>query len=311
MVPKQCEKVICPLKPPPQPLMPLQAKEKTNPFSTFNHCDGSCTPSLVLLSRKRAYDSCEGIARATRAIGVGVGVAASAAKRTKASPVAKKLIATKSRNNKGDTTTPTITYIKHPKNLDENRWNDRLKESYCFVVKHGHGRIPTKYPPNQELASWAKRQRYHYKLYKKHVLDRQQTPGVPCAETLPPGGTGKKPPRIRFVKCLMTAKRLSKLEAIGFCMDLQAGCWERNYALLSEYAKRNNGRTSPSKHTHYDLWKWVGTQRYQMTLWKRKKKNGTPSSNTTMSCLTPERISKLREISFAWDDKSATEANTK
>lgn len=132
----------------------------------------------------------------------------------------------------------------------------------------------------------------------------------------------------------MTPERVKALEDINFCWDLQKGLWDCRYEELCEYARSNNGQTSPQKYTHYELWKWVsfvfvclllllllllflwvafsgmvsfdslisditcltsiifiyfitqrqvGTQRYQMTLWKR----GKPTY------LSPERIHKL------------------
>ena len=44
-------------------------------------------------------------------------------------------------------------------------WNKRLNELQAFVETNGHCNVPTKYPPNQELAVWAKSQRRQFKLF--------------------------------------------------------------------------------------------------------------------------------------------------
>ena len=207
----------------------------------------------------------------------------------------------------------TITHIiTRPSKPDNQRWNLMLMKAIKFIQEHGHGRIPTSYPPSPDLASWAKRQRYHYKIYKKYCIDNNNptivTKATTTASTTTEAVTSstvildaisaaaikKQNPKASVIKCLMTVDRLRTLEVIGFCLDLQAGTWEFNYELLRNYAKRTKGKTCPSKHTHYELWKWVGTQRYQMTLWKR----GNHSSN-----MTPERFFKLSAIDFVWEDK--------
>ena len=203
--------------------------------------------------------------------------------------------------------TPSIdTYIAPPQNPNEDLWNKHFKEAQEFVLKHGHCRIPTTYPPGPDLAKWAKRQRCYYKIYKKHVLDRPQNPAIVSTKALHRGKFRFKP-GARLVKCLMTAGRLAKLQSISFCMDLQEGNWEQNYKLLCEYAKRNNGRTYCSKHEDHDLWKWIGTQRYQMRLSKKRAKSKSTGNTRYTPCLTPERIAKLNKIKFCWEDRDAVE----
>ena len=187
-------------------------------------------------------------------------------------------------------------------NLNSKVWDQRLKEAKEFVIEHGHCRIPTTYRPHQELANWARRQRHHYKKLKKHILDRPDNPAVVPTDLqrkpLPKGLVDNNMPGVRIIKCHMTPQRLEKLEAIGFCMDLQARSWERMYERLCDYSKRSKGKTHPSKYLDYELWKWVGTQRYQMKLRIKRAKEG--NINYSMPCLTLERINKLNEINFDW-----------
>ena len=221
----------------------------------------------------------------------------------------------------------TVTYITHPSKTDDNRWKRRLSEAKAFIQEHGHGRIPTNFPSNPDLASWAKRQRYHYKIYQTHFLENDayckngsnanksnpttatatatvtattvttSSPSLSATTTVHNAIAAhlikKENPKVNVVKCLMTADRLKTLKEIGFCLNLQVGLWEVNYELLQKFAKRNYGNTSISKHVHHDLWKWVGTQRYQMTLWKR---------GDYRTYMTPGRIFKLNAINFVWEE---------
>jgi hypothetical protein len=59
-------------------------------------------------------------------------------------------------------------------------WEKRLEELKQFREEHGHCRVPTNYPQNQELAVWTKSQRHQFKLFcqddkKSHItLERIQ-----------------------------------------------------------------------------------------------------------------------------------------
>lgn len=161
---------------------------------------------------------------------------------------------------------------RSPKTTDlhERKWNQRIEEVNEFVLQHGHGCIPVSYPGNQDLARWSKRQRYHYKVYLKNKMKQTASSLV-----------GKP---FKIERCHMTQRRLKALIDGGFCLDLNVARWDRSYQLL----KRN--KLCSTKHTNYELKKWIGTQRFQMSLLKQGKK----------SFLIPERIQKLNEIGFTW-----------
>lgn len=193
------------------------------------------------------------------------------------------------------------TYIREPKTRDaDGKWNKRYKEAIKFLEEKGHCRIPTTYEPNPNLASWARHQRYHYKNYKKHILDRPDCPAV-----VPIGAKNTEGKRI--IKCTMTSERLAKLEAIGFSFCLHTASWDSMYERLCNYAKANRGSTSPSKHFDSDLWQWVGTQRYQMRIRNAHEKDGKkPTGKQQISntpCLTLDRIVKLNKIGFSWQQE--------
>jgi len=161
--------------------------------------------------------------------------------------------------------------------LDERKWNQRIKDVEGFVLEHRHGRIPVSYPGNQDLARWSKRQRYHYKVYLKNKM--KQTTSL----------VGKP---FKIERCHMTQRRLKSLNDAGFCFDLHVAKWDRSYELLKQ-----NKLCS----TKYTLKKWIGTQRFQMSLLKRGKK----------SFLNPKRIQKLNEIGFSWQDDEWVSKSTK
>jgi hypothetical protein len=251
---------------------------------------------------------------------------ATTTKRSKVAPVTQTETKAKSTKAKPSKAKPskakkTVVYIPNISAMDEERWDGYLREAQEFVTTYGHCRIPTTYPSNPDLANWAKRQRYHHKLFKIHVLDRPNNPSVVTNAPLPKGSVRHKKPGVRQVKCLMTFSRLAKLEAIGFCMDLQATHWELMYEQLCDYVKQTKGRTYPSKHTHYDLWKWTGTQRYQKKYQMKLEESSSSSSGSKKKqqqqtrqkfYLTRERIAKLNAINFAWVERAAIKsASTK
>lgn len=50
-------------------------------------------------------------------------------------------------------------------NSQEVSWQERFKELQEFRARYGHGFIPLTFPPNPQLATWAKCQRRQRKLY--------------------------------------------------------------------------------------------------------------------------------------------------
>lgn len=157
---------------------------------------------------------------------------------------------------------------------EDPKWNERIRDVKEFVREHGHGRIPINYPPNQELARWSKRQRFHYRLYLKN-----QRTKLLC-------------PISEFRQddcCQMTQEQLQDLNEAGFCFDLQVARWDRNYQLL----KRSKSCPA-TQHKNVELKKWIEMQRFQMSLLKRGGK----------SFLNPERIQKLNDIGFSWHDET-------
>ena len=306
------------LLPKPLPLLPLLAPKNKMTSNIRNNDDRppSLAPSpktraKLNVPRKAVLPSKANFASSSTS--TATTVTTTVARRSKVVSVKMKKPKSNTTSKSPQITQPVETYITRPKRMNEGVWTQRLEEAREFVLKHGHGRIPTTYPSNPDLANWAKRQRYYYKIFKKHVLDRPNNPAIAptkCLNTIRRNRMNKQytngyirhnKPGTRSIKCLMTSERFARLEAIEFCMDLQAGVWECNYRSLCDYAMQNNGHTSPSKHTQKELSKWVGTQRYQMRL--RKKREGGETNLPDMPCLNLERIAKLNKIDFFWDDE--------
>ena len=72
-------------------------------------------------------------------------------------------------------------------------WEDRLENLYEFKALHKHCNVPSHYPPKPSLASWVKRQRRQYKLFRE---EKQSN---------------------------MTADRINQLEKAGFQWELRSG----------------------------------------------------------------------------------------
>ena len=57
--------------------------------------------------------------------------------------------------------------IDSSNNLRERLFQKRLEQLYEYRKLHGHGSIPTPYPPNPSLGIWAANIRRQYTLYSK------------------------------------------------------------------------------------------------------------------------------------------------
>lgn len=220
-------------------------------------------------------------------------------------------------NNPDSNERKVVAYISNPSKGGEAQWERMYEEAKAFVKENGHSRIPVFYPKNKALGQWAKRQRYHLKVWKKHFdyNKHDSENNLSRLHDLPlfsPAAIRRNNPGIRIVKCLMTPQRLEKLEAIDFCADLLHGNWDHQYKLLCEYASKHGGRTNPSKHTHMDLCKWAGTQRYRMSLLRRqnREKGNTKQKQLCYDYnnndnngygLSAERVRKLDAINFQWE----------
>ena len=151
------------------------------------------------------------------------------------------------------------------------QWTRKYMEAKQFLERHGHCLIPHRYEENPELARWAKRQRYQYKLFYNEAT-----------------GNGKK-------GSSMTLQRIEALDKLGFCWDAHKEIWMDRYKELQEFTKANGHSNVPSGYRkNRKLATWVKCQRRQYKLWKMGEKHH----------MNVERVTKLEEVGFTWVTKN-------
>jgi hypothetical protein len=121
---------------------------------------------------------------------------------------------------------------------EQSTWAMRFRQAVEFKEKHGHCRIPYQYPFNKDLARWAKRQKYQYKLF------------IGEAEAFEK-------------KSSLTKERIAALENIGFCFDAQQESWNEQFDALVEYV-RKYGHAKVAKRER-SLGRWVCSQRTRIS----------------------------------------------
>ncbi|KAG7360354.1 type III restriction enzyme [Nitzschia inconspicua] len=121
---------------------------------------------------------------------------------------------------------------------EENAWVRRFQQAVDFRRQHGHCRIPYQYPPNSDLARWAKRQKYQYKLF---IGERES----------------------RDKRSSLTPERIAALESLGFVWDSQEVGWLEQYDHLIAYV-RKHGHAKVAKRER-SLGRWVCSQRTRLT----------------------------------------------
>ena len=142
------------------------------------------------------------------------------------------------------------------------QWEDRFSELKEFKQKHGHTRVPSKYPPNPSLGNWVHRQRVVYSL-----LNRGKRANLPV-------------------------ERMHKLNKLGFhwVYDISE-TWNRHFSELQEFKKEWGHCNVPHKYDKSPkLGSSVSTQRTQYSMLKRGKK----------STISDEKVEKLEELGFQW-----------
>lgn len=139
-------------------------------------------------------------------------------------------------------------------------WMDHLGQTTEFKKNNGHCMIPHSYPPNQELARWAKRQRYQYKLFQ------------------------------RGSQSSMTHERVQALENLDFCWDAHKKTWQERYEQLRQFNIAHGHSNVPSLYFNRKLATWVKCQRRQYKL----------AGAGRHSNMFPGRIELLEKLDFVW-----------
>jgi hypothetical protein len=141
-------------------------------------------------------------------------------------------------------------------------WEDRLRELADYRKIHGHCNVPKDYSKNTKLATWAKTQRYQYKL---HLEGKRSS---------------------------MTLSRIQKLESLGFEWRVCVIAWEDRLSELADYRKIHGHCNVPHSYSdHINLYNWVAKQRTHYRLHVEGK----------TSPMTAFRIKALESLGFEWD----------
>jgi hypothetical protein len=107
--------------------------------------------------------------------------------------------------------------------IQDERWIENYKRLCAFKERFGHFSIPPKHPAYQELASWAKHQRF---LNKR--------------DRLPP-------------------ERIAALDELGFIWSGQGARWDKFYQELVRFRAKHGHTRIPTKHR--ELYRWISQQR--------------------------------------------------
>ena len=125
-------------------------------------------------------------------------------------------------------------------------WDERFEELITFKNRYGHCDVPSNWSENQALANWVIRQRSRDK--KKLTPDQRR-----------------------------------RLESVGFSQNKRETNWERRYAELASFHRRQGHGDVPSTDPGLrPLCNWVFKQR------ERRAR------------LTPKRVQLLNELGFRW-----------
>ena len=141
-------------------------------------------------------------------------------------------------------------------------WTEKFEDLCEFKKNHGHCHVPHTYTANPALAQWVKRQRYQYKL------------------------------KVEGKRSTLTDDRVKLLNQIGFIWSSHDAVWEERLDDLLMYKQIHQDCVVPSNYPpNPQLAVWVKRQRRQYKFYCE----GKPTS------MTPERISSLEKLGFAWD----------
>jgi hypothetical protein len=141
-------------------------------------------------------------------------------------------------------------------------WTEKFEDLCEFRRRHGHCHVPHTYQDNSPLAQWVKRQRYQYKL------------------------------KLEGKRSTLTDERVKILDQIGFIWNSHDAVWEERWNELLHYQQIQKDCIVPSNYQQNpQLAVWVKRQRRQYKFYCE----GKPTS------MTPERITKLERLGFAWD----------
>lgn len=162
------------------------------------------------------------------------------------------------------------------------RWDQRYAELKAYKAEHGDCKVPTKYPPNPQLARWVGNQRLHY----RHYLKAKEEGATEDSLT-----TG------------MNDERVALLEEIGFAWSARTSSdgdsWNVRFNELVAYRNEHGNCLVPRNYSaNQKLANFVSNQRTHYRLYLKSQEAGNEDVEYTF--MTPERVEKLESIGFSW-----------
>lgn len=163
--------------------------------------------------------------------------------------------------------TKTSHESKKSKSSCFHTWQDNFHQLLLFRMNHNHCFVPCVYRPNPSLASWAKRQRYQYRLF------------------------------VNGKKASINLERIKLLESVGFVWNSQKALWQERLRELVSFKEKYGTCDVPSHFPqNQPLATWVKCQRRQYRLYRQRQ----PSN------ISHERIKTLEKHGFSWKYNSPT-----
>jgi hypothetical protein len=150
--------------------------------------------------------------------------------------------------------------------LQDGQWNQRFQDLLQFCAGHRHALVPHRYPPNQKLSQWVKRQRYQRCLKE------------------------------RGLQSTLTDEREQRLVDVGFVWNSHDASWQEHFESYERFVMVHSADCGVPLNYSPDpsLSTWCKHQRRQYKCMVA----GLPST------LTPERIEKLNSVGFSWNPRN-------
>ena len=155
----------------------------------------------------------------------------------------------------------------------ERNWQMKLNSLMKFKAANGHCCVPARYSEDPKLGHWVMTQRRQYHLLKNDKKTR------------------------------MTPHRIAILERVGLQWSVRkdpTDLWNSRLDELCEYKNLNGNCLVPQRYSkNPQLGTWVNTQRRHFKFLSQGKR----------SCLTDERLKKLKDLGFVWSTHSVSTNN--
>jgi hypothetical protein len=191
-------------------------------------------------------------------------------------------------------------------NRRSDSWMERYKHLQTFREQYGHVQVTSQLDPS--LHEWVRDQRTQLKKYKRQQQQLQLL--------LLSNNNNNNNDNTNTVLSTLTKRQVELLEEIGLDLDLRDSKWQIKFEELREFQKIHGHCFVPNKYPkNQALANWCGTQRRQFKLLQQHQRqqlqeeeedqnNNTNNTKAGSSTLNQDRIAKLLEIGFEFDNCS-------